>query len=179
MEPETTTFGPVQMLTVSFVGNHFKGEILPELERLKEAGLVRIIDLLVVRKDGSGAVMTMTQSDLDWDAAVSYGAYIGSLVGFGIGGPEGAEQGAIAGAAELMDGHVFDEEDAFKLTATLPPGTSIGVVLFEHLWAIPLIEAIQRADGVELDNVWITPDDLIRAGLRSSIAGEIEEDSET
>jgi len=43
--------GPIQMLTLAFPGNRFKGEILPELDRLKGEGIVRVIDMLIVRKD--------------------------------------------------------------------------------------------------------------------------------
>ena len=118
-KPNPTVFGPVQMIAIVFEGNRFKGEILPELERLKESGICRIIDLMLVRKDNTGAVATLTASDLDWEEATQYGTYIGTLVGLGADGPEGAERGAMAGAAEMADGHLFDEDDAFRLTETL------------------------------------------------------------
>ena len=64
---EMREFGPVQILTVAFDGSHFKGEILPELERLKTLGLIRVIDLLLIRKDSTGAAATLTATDLDWE----------------------------------------------------------------------------------------------------------------
>jgi uncharacterized membrane protein len=157
--------GPVQMLSLVFEGSRFKGEILPELERLKDAGLVRIVDLLVIRKDAAGSIATLTSSDLDWEEATEYGAYVGALVGLGGGGEEGAERGSISGAAELADGHFFDEDDAFRLSQAVPPGSSVAMILLEHRWAIPLRAAIHRANGFELDNLWITPDELVRVGL--------------
>ena len=153
--------GPIQLLTVAFDGNHFKGEIVPELERLKREGIVRIIDLLVVRKDSMGAVMVVTKTDLGWEEAVSLGSYLGALSGYRVGGPEGMEQGAMAGAAELADGHFFDEDDVFKVTQSLPENMSAALVLVEHLWAKPLLDAIARADGFELSNDWIRPDQVI------------------
>ena len=42
--------GPIQLLCVAFDGNRFKGEIYPELDRLKRERIIRILDLLVVRK---------------------------------------------------------------------------------------------------------------------------------
>src|SRR3954447_2278908 len=107
MDEAPAAFGQVQMLSVIFDGNRFKGEILPELERLKEAGTVRIVDLVAVRKDRQGAIARLTASDLDWEEASQYGAYVGRLIGFGAGGAEGADRGAMAGAAELVDGHLF------------------------------------------------------------------------
>ena len=153
--------GPIQLLTVAFDGNHFRGEIMPELERLKQQGIVRIIDLLLVRKDAMGAVMVTTGTDLGWEEAVSLGSYLGALSGYRVGGPEGMDQGALAGAAELADGHFFDDDDVFKVTQSLPENMSAALVLVEHLWAKPLLDAIARADGFELSNDWIRPDQVI------------------
>jgi uncharacterized membrane protein len=157
--------GWIQMLSVGFEGNRFRGEILPILDRLKEQGVIRILDLLFVRKDELGNVATMKASDLDMEEAMGFGEYIGTLVGFAAGGPEGADRGAIAGAAALADGHLFDEDDAFQLTQALPNGMSAGIVLIEHTWSLPLLDAITNADGVELSNRLVSIDDLLTAGL--------------
>jgi uncharacterized membrane protein len=158
-------FWPIQMLCVAFDGNRFKGEILPELDRLKAAGTVRVIDLLVVRKDAEGRVMVMTASDLDFEDATAFGSYVGTLVGLGAGGVEGAERGSIAGAAELADGHFFDEDDIFRVTQSLPNGMTTALMLLEHLWMGPLLEAVERANGIELENEWFDPVRLVRAGI--------------
>ena len=165
MDPQPHVFGPVQMLTIGFEGSRFKGEILPELERLKDAGICRIIDMLVVRKGASGSVATLTASDLEWEEATRFGAYIGTLIGFGAGGPEGADRGAIAGAAEFADGHLFDEDDVFRVTQSLPNGMSVALLLLEHLWVGPLLEAVERAGGIELENEWFDPVRMVRAGI--------------
>ena len=81
-QPVTESMGPIQMTSLAFPGNRFKGEILPELEKLKKAGIVRIVDLLLVRKDELGNVMVTTASDLDWEEAVSFGSYVGALAGY-------------------------------------------------------------------------------------------------
>jgi uncharacterized membrane protein len=161
-------FGPLQLLTVAFDGNRFKGEILPELERLKERGIVRIVDLLAVRKDAHGAVGTLTATDLEWEEATRFGSYIGTLVGLGAGGAEGAARGAIAGAAELADGHLFDTEDAERLISIVPNGMTIAVLLLEHLWLLPLLQAIERANGFELKNDWVGLDSLIAVGIQTA-----------
>ena len=160
-------FGPLQMLTIVFDGNRFKGEILPELQRLKKRRVVRIVDLLAIRKDDTGGLAVLTASDLGWEEATQFGAYIGTLVGFGAGGPDGADRGAIAGAAELADGHLFNDEDRERLSSIVPENSTIAMVLFEHLWALPLLEAIERADGVELRNEWVGVDQLVATGMRA------------
>ena len=168
-------FGPVQLLTVAFDGNRFKGEILPELERLKKERVIRLIDLLLVRKDETGAITTLTASDLDWEEATEYGTYLGTLVGFGAGGEKGAERAAIAGAAAFADGHLFDADDEFRLAQELPNGMSIAIALIEHIWALGLLGAIERADGFEVGNEWVTADALVNLGLRHA-EGETPDD---
>jgi uncharacterized membrane protein len=166
--------GPIQMLSVAFEGNRFKGEIMPELERLKVEGIVRIIDLLLVRKDALGAVMVTTQSDLDWEEAVSLGAYFGSLTGLVEGGAEGFDSGALAGAAELADGHFFDTEDVFQVSQALPENMSAALVLLEHLWAKPLQDAVDRANGTELSNLWLKPHEVFTPARLASRPGARE-----
>lgn len=152
--------GPIEFLSVAFIGNEFRGEILPELERLKIEGYVRIIDLLLVRKDSVGAIAVTTASDLDWEEAVALGSYLGGLAAFAAVGPAGLERGAMAGAAQLADGHFFDEEDIFRVTQTLPENMSAALVLLEHLWAKPLYEAVGRAGGVMLGKEWLEADEV-------------------
>jgi uncharacterized membrane protein len=173
---EMREFGPVQILTVAFDGNHFKGEILPELERLKVLGLIRVIDLLFIRKDSTGAAATLTATDLDWEEAADFGAMVGGLIGWGFGGAEGAEVGWMAGAADSADGHTLGETDSFNLLQSIPNGSSAGIVLIEHVWAKPLRAAIARADGIEVSNQWLRPEDLIRIGVSMALPdGEADE----
>ena len=66
--------------------------------------------------------------------------------------------------AELMDEHLFDEEDAFRLEQVMHPGTTVGVVLFEHLWAIPAAGRRDTRQGLELVNQWVRPEAVLAAG---------------
>ena len=159
--------GPIQLLVVAFPGNRFKGEILPELDRLKRKRIVRVIDMLIVRKDPEGHVMVATASDLDWEEATAFGSYLGSLAGFAAEGPEGVERGAIAGAAELADGHVFDDDDIFRVTRSLGEDTSAALLLLEHTWAKPLLDAVDNAGGLELLNQWVSPEAILDVALPS------------
>ena len=49
------TFGPMQMLVVEFTDGKFKGDILAELKRLTDEDIVRLVDMLVVRKSRTGS----------------------------------------------------------------------------------------------------------------------------
>ena len=158
------SYGPIQMLVVGFDGNRFRGEIWPELERLKSQGVIRIVDLMLVRKDAAGAVTHMVASDLDWEEAAKFGETMGALAGFAREGLAGLEQGGLAGLAEMMDGHLFDEEDVFRLEQLVPPNMTTAVALIEHVWAIPFLEAVARADGLELMNEWVMPQLIMETG---------------
>ena len=172
MNDPPESMGPIQMISIAFDGNHFKGEILPELERLKRAGLVRIVDLLLVRKGPLDDVMVSTASDLTWEEAVSFGSYVGAIAGFEAEGASGMERGAIAGAAELADGHLFDEDDVFRVTQALPPNMTAALVLLEHLWSKPLYDAVLRADGITLFNDWLKVEDVLTTAHHAPAPGD-------
>lgn len=157
--------GPVQMLVVGFDHGKFTGEILPELERLAAADVVRLVDLMFVDKDDDGNITAVQLSDLTADEAMEFGAFVGALVGFGVAGEEGAEIGALEGAEAGEDGHIFDEDEVWYLADTIPNGTSAAIALLEHRWAIPLREKIQNAGGVTLADTWVHPEDLLAVGL--------------
>ena len=167
------TIGPVQLLVVGFEGGESNGEILAELDRLRENDIVRLIDLVVVRKDADGNLGRLVRSDLSPEEAEALGAVVGALIGFGAAGEEGAEQGAIDGAAALADGHVFDEE-VWYVEDAIPNGTAAAVALLEHRWAIPLREGIRNAGGFHLADAWIHPADLVGIGLLEAEEAELQ-----
>ena len=158
--------GPVQMLVVGFEGPEFKGEILEELTRLKDEDIIRLIDLVVVKKDDEGNIETLHTSDLSNDEAMEFGAVAGALIGLGADGEEGAEAGALAGAEAMEEGQVFDDDQVWYAADAIPNGTAAGIALIEHRWAIPLRHAIGRAGGIPLVDEWIHPTDLIAVGVK-------------
>ena len=162
-------FGPVQMLVLGFERTRFDGTIMPELERLKDAGIVRLIDLIFVTKR-DGEVETVQTSDLTTEEAEDFGALVGALIGVGMGEEDTVEAGLLAGAEAGADGHMLDEADVWYLADAIPEGTSAAVALIEHLWAIPLRDKILAADGMVLADEWIHPADLIAVGAKAAEA---------
>jgi uncharacterized membrane protein len=157
--------GPVQVLVIGFDDGKFSGEILAELRRLREHDVVRLVDLLFVAKDESGELAAIEHSDLPRDEAVAFGALAAALLGMGAAGEEGARAGAALGAAAVDErGSVLDRDDVWYLADAIPPGSSAGIALLEHRWAIPLRDAIARAGGRNLADTWIHPEDLVAAG---------------
>ena len=84
--------GPVQLIVLGFSHPDFHGEIIAELERLRESDTVRVIDSLAVYKDADGDLEVEHLSNLSTDEAIELGSKIGALIGLGIDGEEGAEE---------------------------------------------------------------------------------------
>ena len=162
------TIGPVEMLVLGFEDPQFKGEILDELQRLKEHDIIRLIDAMVVQKDEKGDVFAVEMSDLTEEQAQEFGAIVGALIGFGAEGEDGLEAGAEAGAEAMEDGHVFDDDEVWYVADTIPKGTTAAIALIEHRWAIPLRDAIVRAGGFTLADEWIHAKDLIAVGVKAA-----------
>ncbi len=163
--------GPVQLIVLGFSKPDFHGEIIAELERLRESDMVRVIDSLAVYKDAQGALEVEHLSNLSADEAIEYGTKIGALIGLGIEGEEGMEAGAVAGAEKVAaDGgvHVFTEEEGWDILEDIPDGSAAALILLEHHWAVPLRDAIARAGGFRLSDGFISPLDLVEIGLVSA-----------
>jgi uncharacterized membrane protein len=158
--------GPVQLIVLGFPNPDFHGEIIDELERLKQSDTVRVIDSLAVYKDADGEIEAMHLSNLTDDEAVELGSKVGALIGLGFDGEEGMEEGAVAGAEAAADGiSPFPEDDAWDVLEDIPNGSAAAVVMLEHHWAVGLRDAVVRAGGFRISDGFISPLDLIGIGL--------------
>jgi uncharacterized membrane protein len=160
--------GPVQLIVLGFEHPEFHGEIIAELERLKESDTVRVIDALAVHKDAEGEIEVAHLSNLSKDEAIELGSKVGALVGLGIEGEEGMAAGAEAGAEAGADGiSAFSEEDEWDVIEEIPNDSAAALILIEHHWAVPLRDAIARAGGFRVSDGFISPLDLVEIGLLS------------
>jgi uncharacterized membrane protein len=158
--------GPVQLLVLGFQQPDFHGEIIDELERLRESDTVRVIDSLAVYKDADGAIEVEHLSNLSEQEAIEVGSKVGALIGLGIEGEDGIDAGAEAGAEATAEGvHFFDDEDAWDVIEDIPNDSAAALVLLEHHWAVPLRDAIARAGGFRISDAFISPLDLVEIGL--------------
>ena len=163
--------GPVQLIVLGFNHPDFHGEVIAELERLRESNTVRVIDSLAVYKDADGELEVEHLSNLTQDEANELGSKLGALIGLGIEGEEGIEAGAIAGAEEVAaEGgvNVFTDEEAWDVLADIPNDSAAALILIEHHWAVPLRDAIVRAGGFRISDAFISPLDLVELGLVSA-----------
>jgi hypothetical protein len=119
--------GPLQYLVIGFEGNRFTGEILPELAALRDQGIIRVVDLLLLQKDDVGDVTAREVSDLAGAEGQAFGPIAGDLLG------------------------LLTDEDLLTAAASIPTNSSAAILLLEHAWAVRLKEKILKANGALLD----------------------------
>ena len=160
--------GPVQLIVLGFSHPDFHGEVIAELERLRESDAVRVIDALAVHKDAAGEIEVAHLSNLSKDEAIELGSKVGALIGLGIEGEEGMAVGAEAGAEAGAEGvSVFSDDEAWDVLEDIPNDSAAALLLIEHHWAVPLRDAIARAGGFRISDGFISPLDLVEIGLAS------------
>jgi hypothetical protein len=159
------TIGPIQAFVIGFPSNDlFEGRIADELARLSDVGQIRIIDAVFVMREGDDLSL-LSVSDLDDEQRAELRAAVGALIGLGVAGGEGAVAGAaLAGSADA-DAPSIAESLAAGVLDELPDGSSALVLAIEHLWAIPLRDAVRDAGGIVLGHRSLTPEDLIAFGM--------------
>jgi uncharacterized membrane protein len=170
--------GPVQLLVLGFDKPDFHGEIIEELEKLRESDTVKVIDALAVRKDAQGEIEVMHLSNLTREEAIELGSKVAALIGLGVEGEEGMTRGAEIGArlAAEEGAHLLDEEKAWDVLEEIPKDSAAALLLIEHHWAVGLRDAIARAGGFRLADSFISPLDLVAIGMATAEeAKELEE----
>src|SRR5215472_5539384 len=162
-EARKMAIGPVQLIVLGFNHPNFHGEVIAELERLRESDTVGVIDSLVVYKDAEGELEVEHLSNLTRDEAIELGTKIGALIGLGIEGEEGMEAGAEAGARAAAEHgvHFFPDEPEWDVLDDIPNDSAAALILVEHHWAVPLRDAIARAGGFRIADGFISPLDLV------------------
>ena len=146
--------GPVQLIVLGFEHPEFHGEIIEELERLRASDTVRVIDALAVHKDADGEIEVQHLSNLTKDEAIELGSKVAALIGLGIEGEEGI--------------YFFSDEEAWDVLEDIPNDSAAALLLLEHHWAVPLRDAIVRANGFRIADGFISPLDLVSIGLLSA-----------
>jgi uncharacterized membrane protein len=168
------SIGPVQMLILGFEDPKFTGEGLAELERLREADIIRLVDLLAVQKDAEGNVTILQETQMDDDSRAEFGAVVGGLIGLGMAGEEGMEAGVEAGAeaAEGKEHLLGGGDEVWYAADAIPNNTAAVIALLEHRWAIPLRDVILKAGGMVLADEWIHAKDLVAVGMMAAEEAE-------
>jgi len=131
--------GPVDYLIVEFPAGaqNFTGEGAVELVRLHDAGIIRVMDILILQKGEDGTVMAQELGDVN---------QLDDLA-----------------RLETQLVQTLSEADVEHLAAAMEPGSVAGVLVYENLWAAPFASAVRRAGGQLIANGRIPAQAIIAA----------------
>jgi hypothetical protein len=122
LDAELEEMGPIDYLLIEWPGKQPTGEAAPHLLDLVERGLIRVLDLVFIRKDEDGSVAGVEISEV--------GDQVPEMKVF-----EGASSGLLT------------DDDAAEAGEALEPGTSAALLVYENRWAAPLAVALRRSGG--------------------------------
>lgn len=131
--------GPIDYVVVEFPGNRMTGEGLPLLVDLHDRGIIRILDLLFVRKELDGSVSGMALADFDADGTLDLAVF----------------QGVSSG--------LLGQDDIDEASTVLEPGSSAGILLYANTWAAPFAAALRRGGARLVATGRIPAQDLVAA----------------
>lgn len=115
--------GPIDYVVVEFPGNRMTGEGFPLLVDLVDRGIIRILDLMFIRKEEDGTVTALEIADLTGDGKLDLTVF------------EGARSGLLG------------QDDLEEAAAAVKPGNSAGLLIYENVWAAPFAAALRRGGG--------------------------------
>jgi uncharacterized membrane protein len=145
--PSVDELGPIEVLALAFPGNKFKGEIAPAIGELVADGIVRIIDLVFVKKDADGTLEVVELSELDSDEGAGFDDVDGEV------------------------GELLTDDDVALAAEALEPNSSAALLVWENVWARRVATAIRAAGGEVIMNERI-PHEVVAAAIGSADDGE-------
>jgi uncharacterized membrane protein len=141
------SMGPVEYVVIGFPGNRFKGEIVPAVAELVDNDIVRIIDVVFIKKDADGQV-TMFEYDV-----------LDDVLAFGFADIDGEAGG------------VLNDDDLELAAETLEPDSSAALIVWEHRWAARVARAIRDAGGRIIAGERV-PDDVVEQAMAGLTTGD-------
>lgn len=141
------TLGPLEYIVIGFDGNKFDGSIAREVEKVVEAKIIRLVDVVFIGRDADGTAVVVEIDDKDNPRYASF--------------------------AHLLEGTMglFTPEDIEGIMDSLPLNTSGLVLLFEHRWAEDLKDAIGNAGGFLVNRVVVPPEVLAEVSAALDAGG--------
>jgi hypothetical protein len=145
--------GPVDWIVVEFPGSRFKGEIAPALDDLAARGIIRVLDLLLIRKDEDGSLEFFELSDLDESEIGTLRLYESALA------------------------MLLSEEDVEAVAAAVEPGSTAALLVWENSWAAPFASAVRHAGGLLAASGRI-PVQAILAAIQADMEENLDEEGD-
>src|SRR3954453_7918089 len=115
--------GPVDWIVVELPRSTFDGKLARILDDLVARGTIRVLDLVIIRKDADGNVDIAELDELDDTEAGGLRAYETALA------------------------MLLSEEDVTAAAAAVAPGSTAALLVWENLWAAPFGAAVRHMGG--------------------------------
>ena len=132
--------GPIDSVVISYpAGSPMTGEAIPLILDLVERGIIRVLDVLFVMRDESGAYTAFTAEDLSAESVGDFQLF------------EGASSGLLG------------DDDAATAAEALEPGSGAALIVFENRWAAGVAAAIRRNGGQVLDIQRVPVEEVLAA----------------
>jgi Family of unknown function (DUF6325) len=143
---ELEEMGPVDYLVIEFPAGYPTGENLPLLLDLVDRGLIRIFDLVLVKREYDGSMTLLALADADGDGEWDYSVFEGVSTG------------------------VLGQDDIDEAGQALEPGHSAAILVYENTWAAPLAVALRRS-GAQMVASGRIPVQALLASLEATESG--------
>ena len=117
--------GPVDFLVVELPTARATGDVaFPYLVDLVDRGIIRVLDLVVIRREDDGSVVAAGLEELD-DGSTSLAVFAGARSG------------------------LLGDDDLSEAANAVEPGRTAVVLVYENAWAAPFATALRR-NGAQL-----------------------------
>jgi uncharacterized membrane protein len=146
---------PLDWALIEFPGNQFKGEIAPEIYRLVEEGLIRVIDVVLVSKDKDGNYTSFELNNLPDEVYQQFMPFDEQLESW------------------------FTAEDVESLAERVPNDSAAMLVLWQNIWTENFRRAISNANGRILAHERVPAEVLDEVLAEIEAMKEMEETEET
>jgi hypothetical protein len=123
MTTDLDEFGPVDYLVIEFPGSKFNGEIATTLVDLVDRDIIRVLDLVMIRKDADGSFDAFELNDID-----------------------SGEAGDLR-RIETDIAEILSADDVANAAEALEPGSTAGLLVYENRWAAPFASAVRHRGG--------------------------------
>ena len=131
--------GPIDYLVLQFPQAKITGDGMAILLDLVDRGIIQILDLRIVLREEDGSYAAVAVTDLDNDGTLDLAVF------------EGVESG------------LLDDDDLAEASALVPPGSAVGILVYENTWAGPFVSAMVNAGAQVVASARIPATEVIAA----------------
>jgi len=131
--------GPIDYLALEFPQAKLNGEGLGILVDLVDRGIIRLLDLRMVKREVDGTFTAAEIADFDNDGTLDLAVF------------EGVQSG------------LLDDDDLSQAANLIEPGNAVALLVWENAWAGPFVSAMRRAGAEVVASGRIPANDVVAA----------------